>query len=69
VKAEAADADAADHEEAFSPIERHRGREITATNARSTRVTVIPCMRYRDGPAAIEWLGEAFGVREATRRP
>jgi uncharacterized glyoxalase superfamily protein PhnB len=34
------------------------------TRASSTRVTVIPCMRYRDAPAAIEWLGRAFGFEK-----
>jgi uncharacterized glyoxalase superfamily protein PhnB len=28
---------------------------------KSTRATIIPCMRYRDAPAAIEWLSRAFG--------
>jgi uncharacterized glyoxalase superfamily protein PhnB len=28
---------------------------------KSTRATIIPCMRYRDAPAAIEWLCRAFG--------
>jgi uncharacterized glyoxalase superfamily protein PhnB len=32
-----------------------------ATLAANTRATVIPCLRYRDAPAAIEWLGQAFG--------
>jgi uncharacterized glyoxalase superfamily protein PhnB len=32
-----------------------------SANARNTRTTVIPCMRYRDAPAAIEWLCRAFG--------
>lgn len=27
----------------------------------NTRSTVIPCLRYRDAPAAIRWLCEAFG--------
>lgn len=27
----------------------------------NTRSTVIPCLRYRDAPAAIQWLCEAFG--------
>ncbi|HWY25171.1 MAG TPA: VOC family protein [Nevskia sp.] len=26
-----------------------------------TRSTIIPCLRYRDAPAAIEWLCRAFG--------
>ena len=29
--------------------------------ARATRTTVIPCMRYRDAPAAIDWLCRVFG--------
>ena len=29
--------------------------------AKNTRATVIPCLRYRDAPAAIEWLCRAFG--------
>ena len=32
-----------------------------AANAKGTRATGIPAMRYRDAPAAIEWLCEAFG--------
>jgi len=26
-----------------------------------TMTNVVPCLRYRDAPAAIEWLGRAFG--------
>lgn len=29
--------------------------------AKTTRATVIPCLRYRDAHAAIDWLGRAFG--------
>ena len=29
--------------------------------AASTTATIIPCLRYRDAPAAIEWLCAAFG--------
>jgi len=29
--------------------------------AKNTRTTVIPCLRYRDAPAAIDWLCRAFG--------
>jgi uncharacterized glyoxalase superfamily protein PhnB len=32
--------------------------------AKNTRATVIPCLRYRDAPAAIRWLCEAFGFKE-----
>jgi uncharacterized glyoxalase superfamily protein PhnB len=31
---------------------------------KSTRATVIPAMRYRNAPAAIEWLCKAFGFEE-----
>ncbi len=29
--------------------------------AKSTIATVIPCLRYRNAPAAIDWLCETFG--------
>ncbi len=29
--------------------------------AKDTTATVVPCLRYRDAPAAIEWLCRAFG--------
>ncbi|MES2071189.1 MAG: VOC family protein [Pseudomonadota bacterium] len=29
--------------------------------AKNTKATVIPCLRYRDAPAAIEWLCDNFG--------
>ena len=32
-----------------------------AENAKQTRATVIPTMRYQDAAAAIEWLCKAFG--------
>jgi uncharacterized glyoxalase superfamily protein PhnB len=32
--------------------------------AKSTRATVIPVLRYRDGPAAIEWLCQTFGFEK-----
>jgi uncharacterized glyoxalase superfamily protein PhnB len=32
--------------------------------AKKTRVTVIPCLRYRDAPAAIEWLCATFGFEK-----
>ena len=28
---------------------------------KNTRATIIPCLRYRNAPAAIEWLCENFG--------
>ena len=32
--------------------------------AKLTRSTIIPCLRYRDAPAAIEWLCRAFGFQK-----
>ena len=32
--------------------------------AKNTKATVIPCLRYRDAPAAIEWLCQAFGFEK-----
>jgi uncharacterized glyoxalase superfamily protein PhnB len=32
--------------------------------AKSTRATVIPVLRYRDAPAAIEWLCQTFGFEK-----
>ncbi len=30
----------------------------------AARTTVIPCLRYRDAPAAIAWLGATFGFQQ-----
>jgi uncharacterized glyoxalase superfamily protein PhnB len=35
-----------------------------ASPAKNTRTTVIPAMRYKDAPKAIEWLCEAFGFEK-----
>jgi uncharacterized glyoxalase superfamily protein PhnB len=32
--------------------------------AMNTKATVIPCLRYRNAPAAIEWLCQAFGFEK-----
>ena len=32
--------------------------------ATNTRTTVIPCLRYRNAPAAIEWLCQTFGFEK-----
>ena len=32
--------------------------------AMNTRCTIIPCLRYRDAPKAIEWLCSAFGFEQ-----
>src|SRR5688572_31720375 len=37
--------------------------------AKQTRATVIPCLRYRDAPAAIEWLCSAFGFERQAVYP
>jgi uncharacterized glyoxalase superfamily protein PhnB len=34
------------------------------SNSRSTGTTVIPCLRYRDAPRAIEWLCQVFGFEK-----
>ncbi len=35
-----------------------------AASSTSTRATLIPCLRYRDAPAAIEWLCNTFGFEK-----
>ena len=32
--------------------------------AKTTKATIIPCLRYRDAPAAIEWLCNTFGFEK-----
>ena len=32
--------------------------------AKNTRATIIPCLRYRDAPKAIEWLCSVFGFEK-----
>ena len=32
--------------------------------ARDTTATIVPSLRYRDAPAAVEWLSEAFGFEK-----
>ena len=29
----------------------------------NTRATIVPCLRYRNAPAAIDWLCSAFGMQ------
>lgn len=31
---------------------------------KNTRATIVPCLRYRNAPAAIEWLCENFGFEK-----
>jgi len=35
-----------------------------STAAKNTRATIIPCLRYRNAPAAIEWLCQTFGFEK-----
>ena len=35
-----------------------------STTAKATTATTIPCLRYRDAPAAIDWLCKAFGFEQ-----
>lgn len=37
--------------------------------AKDTKATVIPCLRYRDAPAAIEWLCSTFGFNKQAVYP
>lgn len=37
---------------------------ITSGLAKDTRATVIPCLRYRNASAAIEWLCRVFGFEQ-----
>jgi len=37
---------------------------LISTFAKNTRATVVPCLRYRDAPAASEWLCRAFGFEK-----
>lgn len=34
-----------------------------ASIPKQTLCNVVPCMRYRDAPAAIKWLGDTFGFK------
>jgi uncharacterized glyoxalase superfamily protein PhnB len=35
-----------------------------SSRAKNTRATIIPCLRYRDAPNAIEWLCRTFGFEK-----
>ena len=35
-----------------------------SSGAKSIRTTIIPCLRYRNAPAAIEWLCKVFGFEK-----
>ena len=40
-----------------------------APHIQNTKATIIPCLRYRNAPAAIEWLCHAFGFEEQAVYP
>jgi len=42
---------------------------MSTTLAKNTRATVIPCLRYRDAPAAIDWLCQTFGFEKQLVEP
>jgi uncharacterized glyoxalase superfamily protein PhnB len=44
-----------------SNLKKISKENMMSTLAKNTKATVIPCLRYRNAPAAIEWLGAAFG--------
>ena len=35
-----------------------------SSTAKNTRATVVPCLRYRDAPKAIDWLSSVFGFEQ-----
>jgi uncharacterized glyoxalase superfamily protein PhnB len=37
--------------------------------AKNTRATIVPCLRYRDAAAAIDWLCKAFGFEKQAVYP
>jgi uncharacterized glyoxalase superfamily protein PhnB len=37
---------------------------IMSSLGKNTKATVIPCLRYRNAPAAIEWLCQTFGFEK-----
>ena len=34
------------------------------SNSPTTKSTIVPCLRYRNAPAAIEWLCQTFGFQK-----
>ena len=35
-----------------------------SSSAKNTRASIMPCLRYRDAPKAIEWLCSVFGFEK-----
>ena len=40
-----------------------------STLAKNTKATVIPCLRYRNAPAAVDWLCATFGFEKQAVYP
>jgi uncharacterized glyoxalase superfamily protein PhnB len=43
---------------------KHAEGSAMSNLSKNTKATVIPCLRYRNAPAAIEWLCRAFGFEK-----
>jgi len=54
----------ADARGADLPLAMRLKEKSMSTIPKDTKATVIPCLRYRDAPAAIEWLCRVFGFEE-----
>jgi uncharacterized glyoxalase superfamily protein PhnB len=46
------------------PISPQQKENVMPMLAKHTKATVIPCLRYRDPPGAIEWLCQTFGFEK-----
>lgn len=51
------------------PASARSEQSRAASPAKETRATVIPCLRYQDAPAAIEWLCRVFGFEKRLVAP
>jgi uncharacterized glyoxalase superfamily protein PhnB len=48
----------------FAIFRELRQPRIAMASTSESKASIIPCLRYRDAPAAIEWLCETFGFRK-----
>jgi uncharacterized glyoxalase superfamily protein PhnB len=56
-------------ESQFVRTAKIKKENMVSTLAKDTKATVIPCLRYRDAPAAIEWLCSTFGFHKQAVYP
>jgi uncharacterized glyoxalase superfamily protein PhnB len=42
---------------------------MSTSLAKSTRANIVPCLRYRNAPAAIDWLCRVFGFEKHMATP